>query len=269
MTRIAANASLTNQGRADLRRVPTGTQTDFNQNGDSSVSVVQARLIRLYDNFWGEPQFSTRIDIGGGDGRIFEPRSVCMFLWMTDRLTYLRVEQQYNNSVYPESGIGVPALGSGLRTNALAFPTNGMSALPAGTTCSLLAASEVGAQAVLAYGSGANALNVRGTPVLVRCIFNEYWLVPNAGQQEAHPTLQVSGFSESILSGKPPALFLTPVNGAFDAYSIGAWDVFREQVIMRAEDYVAGQYWLTGNQLVAAGFEYDIVGIYTEPLPLV
>ena len=258
------NAPLTNQGRADLRRSPTGTQIDFNQNGNSSVSVVQAQLLRFNDGIWIEPQFSTQIDLGG---REFVPRALCIFLWMTDRLTSVQAVQQYSGTVWPESGVGVPKLGTDLCTCARARPSNGMSALPVGMTCTLLAASEIGAQAVLAFGAGATALNVRGTPVVVQLVFNDYWTMPGGDQSEASPAVHINALSESLLSGKPQAVFFPPIAGVFDPYQVFGVTA-RLQSIMLADDYVAGQYWLTGNQLVVGDAVYDIVGIYTEPFPL-
>jgi hypothetical protein len=261
MARTSNNAPLTNQGRADLRRSPTGAQTDFNETGNSSVSVVQAVLLRLPGNFWVQPQFSTIVGSGRG-----VPRALCVFLWMTDRLTSLSAVQQYLDDVWPESTIGVPKLGSNLCSCAYAHPSNGMSALPVGMTCTLLAASEVGAQAVLAYGAGSTALRVRGTPVVVRLVNNEYYGPPGGSQNTSDPTVRINALSESILSGKPQAVFLYSVDGLFDPYQVFGVTA-RTQCIMFAADYVAGQYWLNGNQLVDGDVVYDIVGIYTEPFP--
>jgi len=267
MARTSNNAPLSNQGRADLRRSPTGAQTDFTQTGNSSVSVVQAILLRFFGSFWEQPQFSTLV----GSGKDAVPRALCIFLWMTDRLTSVSAEQQYSGSLYPASGTGVPALGSNLCTCAVAYPSNGMSALPDfglgdRMTCTLLAASEVGAQAVLAYGAGSTALSVRGTPVVVRLVNNEYYKEPGGAQLASNPTVRINALSESILSGKPQAVFHPPVDGLFDPYQV-AGVTARTQCIMFAEDYRAGQYWLNGNQLVDGDVVYDIVGIYTEPFP--
>ena len=262
MARIASNAPLTNQGRADLRRVPTGTQTDFNQTGDSSISVVEAELLTLVDGNWVTPEFTPLVVKDGDD----VARAVCVFLWMTDRLTSVSAKQSYAGPVYPASTSSATLpVGTDLCTCAEAFPCNGMSGLPVGAACTLLATDEIGAQAVLSFGTGANALNVRGTPVLVLCVNNEFYGPGAAVQAVAQASLRLSALSESILSGKPSAAFLTPSTGAFDPYADIA--TARAQCVMNAANYIAGQYWLNGNQFVDDVTVYDIVGVYTAPVP--
>jgi hypothetical protein len=255
----ANNAPLTNQGRADLRRVPTAPQNDFNQSRDSSISVVRASLIEFEGGEWEIPRFVPEVATGTA-------QLLCVFLWMTDRITSVSAKQFYSGDVYPASETAVPSLGSRLCTCATAFPTNGMADLPAGTTCTLLQDAEVGAQAVLAYGSGASALSVRGTPLLVEMEPNEYYGVPDEDQEPAPAEVRIEALSESLLSGKPTALFVTPTAGVYEPYA-GVTSLASQQVVMNASDYVSGQYWLANNQLVVGPITYNIVGIYTAPVP--
>jgi hypothetical protein len=266
MARIASNAPLTNQGRADLRRVPTGTQTDFNQTGDSSISVVRAQLLRQdAEGDWVTPEFTVEVPtLPSGT----TARRVCVFLWMTDRLTSLSAEQFYGAPVYPESETVVASLGANLCTCAYAQPTNGMAGLPAGLTCSVLSDAEVGAQATLSTTAlpAANALSVRGTPILVTMVNNEYYNGGGLAQALEEAQLRIEALSESLLSGKPEANFLTLNAGVFDPYA-SSFVVSSAQIIMDAAAYLAGTYWLYNNQLLLGGVTFNIVGIYSAPVP--
>lgn len=264
MARIAANAPFTNQGRADLRRVPTAPQSNYNQNGNSSVSVVDSGLLSKKDGGFSVPAFSPNVvDASGPRARV-----LCVFLWMTDRLTAVSAQQLYSGPVYPQSTeTGTLPSGTDLCTCANAAPTNGMAGLPVGAACTILPSVEVGAQAVLTFGAGLGALAVRGTPLLVSCKNNDFYGPGSETQTAALVELRISALSESILSGKPSAVFLAPdlTTGAFDPYASPS--VARLQCILDAAEYIAGQYWLADNTLTDGAVVYDIVGVFTAPVP--
>ena len=230
MTRIAANAQLTNQGRADLQRSPTSPQIAFNQNGDSQISALRALLASVKEGEVLEDRFST-LTPRGSDPSAFQPTRLSLFLWMTDRVIVSWAEQFYAGTVHPPD-IPQVTQGANLTTNAArCLPTNGMAGLVSGVTCTpTTPVTDFGKQAVLSYGTGPNALSVRGTPMLLELSDNAYFdnLVPPL-QRPEQPTVTVTAFSESLLSGRHgQASFTVLPNGEIDIY--GATAANREQV---------------------------------------
>ena len=252
------NAPLTNQGRADLRRSPTEAQIAFNNNRSSQISVLNADLCVLNE---ARNELTTAL---------FEPtitgttdlQRLSVFVWMTDRVTACWGTQHYPETVK----IGANELGTNLCTCAIVDPTNGLQIDVVGVTCTLLAVDEIGAQATLAYGTGANALSVRGTPLLVRMNENDY-LTTATSPTPAPAEVNLRAYSESLLSGKPEVLFTAPFVGTTNYNAYGAQVTFRKQIILRLSDYIAGQYWLTSNVWTSGAVSADIVGVFTAPVP--
>jgi hypothetical protein len=262
MARTANNAPLTDQGRADLQRVPTPAQNAFNENGDSQISALRALLVRLVSSTEYEPAQFPTLTFSVVDPSEFRFTRLSLFLWMTDRVLVSYAEQFYDDVVYPLGENTIP-IGQDMTTmSAFCTPTNGMASLPTGVTCSPLAVpSGYGKQAVLAFGTGATALNVRGTPMLLELTDNQYFDdTEPPGQIALEPTIRVTAFSESILSGKHDWVFCPILpSGEIDVW-VSSGGI--EQVIMDLDDYIAGQYWLTNNLLFGA---LPIVGVYTQP----
>jgi len=261
MARTSNNAPLTNQGRADLQRVPTPAQIAFNQSGSSQISALRAPLVTVVEDtyeFLRFPTITSRIS----DPSAFQFTRLSLFLWMTDRVLVSYAEQFYNDVNYPLGENTIP-IGQNLTTmSAFCTPTNGMASLPTGVTCSPLAVpSGYGQQAVLKFGTGATALNVRGTPMLLELTDNQYFdgFAP-PDQIALEPSIIVTAFSESLLSGKHDMLFC-PI---LPSGEIDVWDSLGgvRQVIMPLSQYIAGQYWLTDNLLFGG---LPIVGVFTQP----
>ena len=244
----ANNAPLTNQGRADLRRSPTEAQIAFNDNRSSAISVVSAAaLSRFADGefTWRTP-FSVTVTFGTPPSAVTVNRRLCLFLWMTDRITSVSAKQVY-------SGEGVQVCGCA----SFVLPTNGFAALPAGATCTPNGATDVGAQSTLAYVSGSLRFSVRGTPLLLEMAD------PNL-EEAPVPFVTVDAWSESLLSGRPGVQLQEFRNGVYNAYTGDL--TTRSQIILLIDDYLAGQYWNNDNVLVdSKGNQFDIVGVYAEP----
>jgi hypothetical protein len=256
----ANNAPFTNQGRADLRRSPTEAQIAFNNNRSSQISVLNADLCVLNE---------ARTELTNA---LFEPTIVgitpdtlqrlSVFVWMTDRVTACWATQRYPETVEIDGN----ELGFNLCTCATVVPTNGLQIDVVGVTCTLLSVDEIGAQATLAYGTGATALSVRGTPLLVGMNENDY-LTTDDTPTAAPAEVNLRAYSESLLSGKPEVLFTAPFAGTTNYNAYGAPVIFRRQIILRLSDYIAGQYWLTSNVYTSGAESADIVGVFTAPVP--
>lgn len=261
MPRTANSAPLTNQGRADLQRSPTSAQIAFNQSGSSQISALRATLAGVDESGLYRAAFHT-LTFRESDPSAFQFTRLSLFLWMTDRVLVSFAEQFYNAVVYPLGENTIP-IGQDLTTMAMfCTPTNGMASLPPGVTCSTIAQpSGYGQQATLAYGTGATALNVRGTPMLLQLTDNQYYnntTPPSQARLEAY--VNVTAFSESLLSGQHDIHWCNVLpSGEIDPWnSLGG----PSQIIMDLGAYIAGQYWRTDNLYEGV---IPIVGVYTQP----
>jgi hypothetical protein len=258
----ANNAPLTNQGRENLRRSPTESQIAFNNNRSSAISVVSSAVLGYFDdNEFTLRSFSPLVEVSPGPPAVLVSRRVCLFLWMTDRITSVSATQVY------VGGVQNPAedvIAETLCTCAeFVRPTNGFALLPAGTSCTPNALTDVGSQSTLAYQSGTIKFSVRGTPLLLA--MNNNGFLSGDPSEPAEAVIYVDALSESLLSGKPHVQVQGFRNGTFNAYSSGDGFI-RQQTILLIDDYLAGQYWNADNVLVdAKGNEWDIVGVFAEP----
>jgi hypothetical protein len=248
MAGIATNAPFTNQGRADLQRTPTESQIAFNQSQSSAISVVSAATLAAFAEGVFEPELplSVTINVDTGSEIVTVNRRLCLFLWMTDRITAVSAKQfQYvEGKLSPLSFFAGPVL-----------PTNGFAILPAGATCTPNGATDVGTQSTLAYASGSLRFSVRGTPLLL-------YMESTTGELE-ETVVAVDALSESLLSGRSGSEVREFRNGTFNAYTGDA--VSRSQIILFINDYLAGQYWNQNNVLVDGANQYDIVGVWSDP----
>lgn len=249
----ASNTSISYQGAADAARTlpdRTGAFTDarFGRN-----SVVDAVLMSVTE---GAP-VPTEFDPSG------QP-SVNLFLWMTDRVIFQQATQFYDNTVF----VGTTNIGSSKSERARNFvPTNGVAALPPGAFVAPASPAEVGRALRLAYTGGGSSFDARGTALVLQLTNNDY--LDASGGDPAVCQVDVTAVSECLLAGNDQAIFTTLVGGAYSPF--GAPALFKRSVVLLASDYFAGQYWKTNNQLTrtagGATFIYDIVGIYTVPVP--
>jgi hypothetical protein len=259
----ANNAPSTNQGRENLRRSPTESQIAFNNNRSSAISVVSSATLGFVDddNKFALRSFSPLVEVSAGPPPVTQVRRLCLFLWMTDRVTSVSATQVYAGGVQtPDEAIIADTL---CTCAEFVRPTNGFALLPAGTSCTPNALTDVGSQSTLAYQSGSTKFSVRGTPLLL--LMNNNGFLTGEDSDPAEAQIYVDALSESLLSGKPHVQVQEFRNGTFNAYSSGG--VFgRQQTILLIEDYLAGQYWNADNVLVDdKGNQWDIVGVWAEP----
>jgi len=262
----ANNAPLTNQGRADLRRVPTESQIAFNDHRSSAISVVSnARLGAFTSGIFGFKQFTPTVSTTTPPPQPVE-RRLCVFLWMTDRITAVSAEQFFPGVLHAPIGNDANShVGDNLCSCVSSIiPTNGFALLPAGASCTATDVTETGAQSTLAYQTASVQFAVRGTPLLLT-MSNPGYRVPSImGLVPALPFVSVSALSESILSGRAGVQVRGTVGGVYNAYT-GTVNT-RRQTILLIDDYLTGRFWEADNVLVdAAGNVFDIVGVYAEP----
>lgn len=251
-----SNASATPisyQGASDIARVLPDQSGAFTDARFGRNSVVDAVLMSFTE---GAPA-PTEFDPSG------QP-SLNLFLWMTDRVIFQQATQFYDSTVF----VGTTYIGSSKSERARNFvPTNGVAGLPAGASVAPIDTAEVGRALRLAYIGGGAAFDARGTALWLSLTYNDY--LDDSGGDAAVCQVDVTAFSECLLAGPDQAIFTALAGGAYSPFEPKT--MFKRSIVLLASDYFAGQYWKTNNQITGlisgVTFIYDIVGIYTLPVP--
>lgn len=252
----------TDQGRATNRRVPSPSQNAFSDGRWSGVSVVSDAL--LVESKAGAP------DPAEFDPSTFGLNRINLFVWLNDRAILTRAIQRYDGTVF--SAVQAPETTGNYLGQFIAQPisgpyvTNGMAALPAGIT--VTASQEPGQAAVATFTGATSSASVKGRALMLPLVFHDYFQAAATGSAAKFCNVLVDLLSESLLAGDEGARFLGFSDaGVYDPYA--APTRLRGQVIMKAADYLAGEYWRTDNVVTLDAFgtlsEAKIVGIYTLP----